>query len=145
VTLIDSAGRKCEFLTRAAEVCGIENVEVVHARAEDWPTGLGRFELVAARALAPLEVVCEYAAPLLADGGTLVAWRGRRDPAAEEAAATAASRLGLAPGRVIEVAPYPAARDRHLHLMSKVMDTPAGFPRRPGVARKRPLSELSGA
>lgn len=145
VTLIESVGRKCEFIRRAAELCGLENVEVVHARAEQWPAGLGRFELATARALAPLEAVCEYAAPLLADRGTLVAWRGKRDPAAEAAAANAASRLGLAPGRVVEVSPYPAARDRHLHVISKIAETPARFPRRPGVALKRPLSGFSGA
>ena len=145
MTLVDSARRKCEFIRRAADACGIGNVEVVHARAEAWPAGLGRFEVAIARAVAPLEVVVEYAAPLLAAGGTLVAWRGKRDPDSEEAAARAGARVGLAPGRVVEVMPYPSVRDRRLHLMSKVMETPSGFPRRPGMALKRPLSGFSGS
>ena len=49
---------------------------VVNARAEEWPDGLGAHDLVTARALAALPVLCEYAAPLLAEGGQLVAWKG---------------------------------------------------------------------
>jgi 16S rRNA (guanine527-N7)-methyltransferase len=94
---------------------------------------------VTARALGPLEVVVEYAAPLLVIGGTLVVWRGRRDPAAEAAAACAAGAVGLEPGPIVPVRPYPTAQSRHLHLMSKVTSTPSGFPRRPGMALKRPL------
>lgn len=139
VTLIESASRKCAFLERTASVCGLRNVRVVHARAEVWPPGIESFDLVSARALGPLEVVVEYAAPLLELGGTLVVWRGRRDPEAEAAAARAAAEVGLEPVEIVPVQPYTGARSRHLHLMSKVTATPPGFPRRPGVAVKRPL------
>ncbi|MBV9335712.1 MAG: 16S rRNA (guanine(527)-N(7))-methyltransferase RsmG [Solirubrobacterales bacterium] len=139
VALVESAGRKRAFLERAVVVCGVANVRVVHARAESWREGLGAYGLVTARALAPLEVVVEYAAPLLLLGGTLVAWRGRRDPAAERAAATAAAQIGLEPAGVLPVKPYPTSESRHLHLMSKVRETPPRFPRRPGMALKRPL------
>jgi 16S rRNA (guanine527-N7)-methyltransferase len=47
--------------------------------------------------------------------------------------------VGLEVGEIVPVHPYPAAQNRHLQLMSKVMDTPTGFPRRPGMALKRPL------
>ena len=139
VALVESAARKCVFLERAALRCEAANARVVNARAEDWPKGLEAFDLVTARALAPLDVVVEYAAPLLVVGGTLVAWRGRRNPDAEDAAARAAARLGLEPLEIRRVQPYPGAQNRYLHLMSKVTETPRGFPRRPGVALKRPL------
>jgi 16S rRNA (guanine527-N7)-methyltransferase len=139
VALVESSAPKCAFLERAIEACAITNARVVHARAEAWPEGLRAFELVTARALAALEVVVEYAAPLLVVGGTLVAWRGRRDRRAEETAARAAAEVGLTPGEILSVHPYAAAESRHLHLMSKVMHTPARFPRRPGMALKRPL------
>jgi 16S rRNA (guanine527-N7)-methyltransferase len=84
-------------------------------------------------------VVAEYAAPLLRVGGRLVAWRGRRDPADEAAGARAALQLGLEAREPVAVRPYPAAEHRHLHVMVKTGETPAKFPRRPGVARKRPL------
>jgi 16S rRNA (guanine527-N7)-methyltransferase len=112
---------------------------VVHARAEAWPAGAEAHDLVTARALAALPVVVEYAAPLLAEGGALVAWRGRRDPDAEAAATRAAAEVGLEPVEVRRVEPYSAARDRHLHVFRKTAPTPPRFPRRPGMARKRPL------
>jgi 16S rRNA (guanine527-N7)-methyltransferase len=139
VALVDSAARKTAFLERAVAACEVTNARVVHARAEAWPEGIAAHDVVTARALAPLEVVAEYAAPLLVVGGTLVAWRGRRDPSAEARAARAAAELGLEPAEVIAVKPYPAAERRHLYLMSKVTETPRGFPRRPGMAVKRPL------
>jgi 16S rRNA (guanine527-N7)-methyltransferase len=139
VALVETAARKCAFLERAIATCGVANARVVQARVESWPDGLASFDLVTARALGRLDAVVEYAAPLLVLGGTLVVWRGRRDPAAEEAGARAAATVGLEPGEIVAVKPYPAAESRHLHLMSKVMPTPAGFPRRPGMALKRPL------
>jgi 16S rRNA (guanine527-N7)-methyltransferase len=139
VSLVESAARKSAFLERAVAACQVANARVVNARIEAWPEGLGAFDLVTARALGPLDVVVEYAGPLLARGGTLVVWRGQRDHEAEEAAARAAAQVGLEPGEVVPVRPYPAAQRRNLHLMSKVTDTPPGFPRRPGMAVKRPL------
>jgi 16S rRNA (guanine527-N7)-methyltransferase len=139
VTLVESNLRKCAFIDRAARACGAENAAAVHARAEAWAGGIGRCDLVTARALAPLPVIAEYAAPLLALGGSLVAWRGQREPADEAAAALAAAELGLHPAIVTAVEPYPGALHRHLHVMTKVSYTPERFPRRPGMARKRPL------
>ena len=139
VTLVESNGRKCDFLRRAADACGAANARVVHARAEEWADGLGRCDLVTARALAPLAVIAEYAAPLLALGGALVAWRGRREPRDEAAAARAADELGLEVRSPMAVTPYPGALHRHLHVLVKIGPTPARFPRRAGMARKRPL------
>lgn len=137
--LIESSSRKCAFLERAIRATGVANAEVVQARAESYPDGLASFDAATARALAPLNVVAEYAAPLLREGGSLIAWRGRRDPEAETTAARACELLGMETGRTIPVQPYPTARNRHLSLMSKVKPTPPEFPRRPGVASKRPL------
>jgi 16S rRNA (guanine527-N7)-methyltransferase len=135
-SLVESSARKCDFIRRAVNACDLLNISVIHARIEQWSA---QVDVVTARALAPLEVVTEYAAPLLRLDGTLVAWRGQRDPAAEAAAAKAAQTLGMQPGEIRSVKPYRAARNRYLHLMSKVMDTPDRFPRRPGIALKRPL------
>jgi 16S rRNA (guanine527-N7)-methyltransferase len=139
VALVESNTRKCEFLRNAVRRLELDNAEVVRARAEQWRAGLGTCDVVVARALAALPVVAEYAAPLLRDGGTLVAWRGRRDPVDETMGAIAAAELGLKPLDPIAVSPYPEALHRHLHVMVKVAPTPPRFPRRPGVARKHPL------
>ena len=140
VALVESAVRHCRYLDRAADASGLSNVEVIHARAEDWQDGIGAHDLVTARALASLAVVCEYAAPLLREGGTLVAWKGAVD--SEEAAngAAAAATLGMDPVEVRRVTPFAGARDHTLHVLRKAAPTPARFPRRPGIATKRPLS-----
>ena len=139
VALVDSLAKRCVFLERAVSVSEATNARVVNARAETWPDGLAAFDVITARALAPLPVVVEYAAPLLTVGGTLVAWRGRRNPRDESAGDRAAAQLGLEPVEIRHMRPFPTAEHRHLHLMSKVTETPSGFPRRPGMATKRPL------
>lgn len=140
VSLVESAVRHCRYLERAAQDAGFANVEVVHARAEDWPAGIGAHDLVTARALAALPVLCEYAAPLLAACGVLVAWKGAVAPAEAADGRAAAAELGLEPAEVRAVTPYPGARDHTLHVFRKVAPTPPRFPRRPGIATKRPLS-----
>jgi 16S rRNA (guanine527-N7)-methyltransferase len=137
--LVESSRRKCQFLERAIAGAKVTNTVVVPTRVESWAEERGQLDVVTVRAVASLSVVAEYAAPLLKTSGTLVAWRGRRDPAAEAQAVRAAAELGLEVREPIEVQPYPEAEHRYLHLMSKVRDTPAQFPRRPGVAAKRPL------
>jgi 16S rRNA (guanine527-N7)-methyltransferase len=138
VDLVESGGRKCAFLERAVAAAAA-NAAVVHARAETWAPGLGACDAVTARALAALPVLVEYAAPLLRVGGALVAWRGERDRGEETEGAAAAATLGLAPAAPVGVHPFRASRHRHLHVYVKVRPTPAGYPRRPGMAVKRPL------
>lgn len=142
MTLVEGNGRKCEFLLNVADELRLSNVAVVHGRAETWAPGMQRMDVVTARALAPLDVVAEYAAPLLRTGGALVAWRGQRDPDDEAAGARAADILGLSPWEPQRVEPYAGALNRHLHVMIKTRLTPDRFPRRDGVARKRPLGRL---
>jgi 16S rRNA (guanine527-N7)-methyltransferase len=140
VALVDTALRKCEYLHRAVAAAGVENVDVVRARAEEWTDGLDALDLVVARALAPLPVVAEYAAPLLRVGGRLVAWKGRRDEEEEERGATAAALLGLSVAEVVPVSPFRGAAHRHLHVYEKMEPTPERYPRRAGRAASRPLA-----
>jgi 16S rRNA (guanine527-N7)-methyltransferase len=139
VALVESAVRHTRYLQRAVAAGGLHNVEVVHARAEEWTAGIGAHDVVCARALAALPVLCEYAAPLLVDTGVLVAWKGAVTDEEARAGAAAAGVVGLEPVEVRAVEPYPAAERRTLHVFRKVAPTPARFPRRPGMAVKRPL------
>lgn len=139
VRLVESQRRKCEFVRDAAAQAGIVNATVVCARAEEWAEGMGVNDAVVARAVAPQPVVLEYAAPLLRLGGGLVDWRGRRNGPEESDAAAAASELGLRLVEVRRVEPFAGAIDRHLHVFVKERATPARYPRRAGIARKRPL------
>jgi 16S rRNA (guanine527-N7)-methyltransferase len=145
VTLVESVGKKCAFLERAASAAGLTNVAVVHARVEDWTGGLGAQDLATARALAPLPVLVEYAAPVLGVGGALVAWKGRPEAREEEDGAAAAEILGLAGRDPVEVQPFATAERRRLYIYLKVRPTPEGYPRRAGMARKRPLRASSRA
>jgi 16S rRNA (guanine527-N7)-methyltransferase len=139
IALLESVTRKCGFLERAARALELDNATVVPGRAESWRDGLEAHDLVTARALAPLGVVLEYAAPLLANGGTLVAWKGRLEDAEARNAAAAATMLGMTTPQAHPVEPFTGAEARALYLSSKVRPTPPGFPRREGIARKRPL------
>jgi 16S rRNA (guanine527-N7)-methyltransferase len=138
--LVEAAGRKCAFLRGVVDELGLPRVTVVHTRAEELAVQApGAFDLVTVRAVASMAVVAEYAAPLLKIGGSLVVWRGAADSQAELEAEDAAMQLGLRVSPPLPVSPYPGAERRHLHLMSKVAETPDRFPRRPGMATKRPL------
>jgi 16S rRNA (guanine527-N7)-methyltransferase len=138
VSLVESAIRHCRYLERASE--GLPNVSVVHARAEEWRDGLGVHDLITARALAALPVLLEYAAPLLEEGGHVVAWKAAVSEHEAFGGARAAEILGLESVAVVPVQPFPESRDRTLHVFRKISPTPPRFPRRAGMATKRPLA-----
>jgi 16S rRNA (guanine527-N7)-methyltransferase len=147
VDLIESAGRKTAVIDRLIQAAELRNARSVTARAEDFarvPVALGggqeAYDAVTARAVGPLAVLVEYAAPLLREGGVLVAWKGARDGAEEAAGAAAAEKVGMAVKEVVPVRPYEASENHHLHVFRKISPTPPGFPRRAGMARKRPLA-----
>jgi 16S rRNA (guanine527-N7)-methyltransferase len=137
VTLIESQRRHAAVAERLGRAAGLGNVAVLPLRAEEVQD---EFDVVTARAVAPLAVLVEYAAPLLAPGGQLVAWKGARDAAEELSGEEAGRVVGLSPDRVVPVEPFPGAHSRHLHFYAKTAPTPDRFPRRPGMARKRPLA-----
>jgi 16S rRNA (guanine527-N7)-methyltransferase len=123
VTLLDSNGRKAAFLERAA--VDFPNVTVIRARAEEHED---RFGVAIAKALAPPAVALEWVLPLVREGGAAVLWLG---PSADlDALSRVSEQLG---GSTVE-------ERGGLAVARKIAPTPAGFPRRPGLARKRPLA-----
>ena len=144
VDMIESVSRKCAVIDRLTHAAGLDN-EIVRAmpmRAEERAAWGGReaYDVVTARAVGALPVLVEYASPLVAVGGVFVAWKGARDAGEERRGANAAVEVGLEPEAVVEVKPWPEARDRHLVVYRKVSPAPERFPRRPGMAVKRPLA-----
>jgi 16S rRNA (guanine527-N7)-methyltransferase len=126
--LLESTLKKCGFLERwAAE---FENTSAVCARAEDYARGLGRdaYGTAVARALAPPPVAAEWCLPLVRPGGRAILFVG---PSVDEAALTKAAK---------EVAGELEGGPPGFVLLRKTGPTPERFPRRPGVARKRPLA-----
>jgi 16S rRNA (guanine527-N7)-methyltransferase len=123
-TLLEAERRKCDFLERwAAE---LPNLRVVRGRAEEQP--LETYGVAVAKALAPPPTAAEWCLPLVREGGAVVLWVG---PSVEHArVAAVAAKID---GRVEDSPPG-------LVLIRKIGPTPPGFPRRTGVARKRPLA-----
>ncbi|MFL5939094.1 MAG: 16S rRNA (guanine(527)-N(7))-methyltransferase RsmG [Gaiellaceae bacterium] len=123
VTLLEANGRKCAFLRHAARA--FPNVTVVQGRAEEQETE--RFGVAVAKALAPPPVAAEWCLPLVSPGGAAVLYVG---PSVDVGVVSRVSEL-LGGG--------PAEQVPGLLVLPKLKPTPPGFPRRPGVAKKRPL------
>ena len=123
-TLLETHRRKVRFLERVAQ--GLPNVEVVWGRAEECP--VDTFAVALAKALARPPVAAELCLPLVRPGGLALLWVG--ETAQREAVARVAERLGA---RLEEDA-------EGLLVVRKLAPTPPGFPRRPGMAKKRPLA-----
>jgi 16S rRNA (guanine527-N7)-methyltransferase len=137
VTLLEANGRKAAALRAMADELGLANVEVVAARAE----AAGREErhrdayaVAVCRALAPPPVAAELCLPFVRAAGLLVMWTAAADLDAVDRVAQA---LGAAVERTL---PYGDHPHRQLVAIRKQMATPDRFPRRDGMAAKRPLS-----
>jgi 16S rRNA (guanine527-N7)-methyltransferase len=140
VDLIESVGRKCEFMRRAAAEAGIVNATVRNLRSEEWASADGRevYDVVTARAVGRLSTLAELASPLLKPNGVLIAWKGRRDPDEERQLTAASEVLAMGPEQILDVGDRAGSEHRHLHVIRKTGPTPATLPRRPGMAKKRP-------
>ena len=124
VTLLEATRRKCDFLERWARE--LPNAQVVCGRAEEQP--VDSWGVAVAKALAPPPVAAEWCLPLVEPGGAVVLYVG---PTAQaDRVALVAEQLGA------ELEESPPG----LLVLRKLGPTPQGFPRRPGVARKRPLA-----
>jgi 16S rRNA (guanine527-N7)-methyltransferase len=140
VDLIESVGRKCEFMRRAVEAAEIPNATVLNARSEELAEQEKReaYDVMTARAVGRLSTLAELASPLLKDGGILVAWKGKRDPDEEQQLDRAGEQLAMRAEEILDVGDRAGSEHRHLHLVRKVGATPEGLPRRAGMAKKRP-------
>ena len=122
VTLLEAERRKCDFLREWAP----PNATVVWGRAEEQP--VESFGVALAKALGKPPVAAEWCLPLVRVGGAAILWLG--ESAQRDAIAAVAERLGGGP---------PEDHDG-LVVIPKIAPTPPGFPRRPGVAKRRPLA-----
>jgi 16S rRNA (guanine527-N7)-methyltransferase len=130
--LLEATGKKCAFLEEQA--VGFPNVTVLCGRAEEHAAGESReaYGAAVARALAPPPVALEWCLPLVRVGGLCVLYSG----AVEDDLSKVSAQLGGGPPAIV---PVEGSERRSLVVVRKVEHTPDRFPRRPGVARKRPL------
>ena len=142
VTLLDAQQKRLNFLQAVAEAAGVENVKIVHARAEDGARKAElreRFDIAAARALAPLNVLCEYLLPYVKVNGRALCWKG---PAVKEEAEAGRRAAHLLGGRLEMPVPCTVeGRDwEHMILpVLKVQNTAAQYPRKAGTPKNKPL------
>ena len=144
VTLLEATERKVRFLDYTRKRLRLRNLDLIQGRVEDeGRKALYRetFDLAVARALAELPVVVEYCAPLVQVGGEIVAMKGRLTEEELSRGVAASRELGLEIREVREVkyrAELPQ-KERRLVVFEKILATPERFPRRAGLAKKRPL------
>jgi 16S rRNA (guanine527-N7)-methyltransferase len=139
--LVDSVRKKAEALRSFVGSLGITNVDVVAERAEILgrdPAHREVYGAITARACAALPVLVEYALPLLAGGGTLLAWKGAIADDELRAGRAAASACGGGEPSV-RAAGFAELGDHRFVLVAKVRPTPATYPRRPGQPSRSPL------
>ncbi|MDR9786465.1 MAG: 16S rRNA (guanine(527)-N(7))-methyltransferase RsmG [Peptococcaceae bacterium MAG4] len=142
VTLLESVEKKVRFLEGLISSLGLRDIEVVHARAEDFgrdPAQREKWDRVVSRAVASLAVLAEYCLPFLKVEGYFVAMKG---PKLEEELKKAGNALLLLGGRVDKIMglklPF-TGEERKLVLIRKTGPTPGKYPRRAGIPQKRPL------
>ena len=142
LTLIDGTNKKILFLQELVAKLGLAGVHVTHGRAEELgrqDAYRARFDLVAARAVAPLNTLVEYLLPLVRQDGLAVIYKGPSAPQEFMAARQAIKLLGGDPVRLAPVeVPFLAER-RFVILIRKVRPTAMQYPRGQGLARKKPL------
>jgi 16S rRNA (guanine527-N7)-methyltransferase len=142
LSLIEATGKKVRFIEHVVSLLSLGDVQMVQGRAEEL--GLrapyrAAYDLVLARAVAPLPTLVEYLLPLARRGGCVVAYKGS---AAHEEALASEHAVRLLGGRLRKLIPVEVpglAETRVLVVIDKVSQTPEGYPRGRGLPRKKPL------
>ena len=140
LTLVESTGKKCEFLRAAVRELRLEGVTVLHARAEELgkdPNYREKFSVAFARAVAPLPSLVEYCLPLVRTGGRFIAYKGATDES-EEGKKAVVSLGGSLVGSVRYELPQGYGA-RTLIVAEKTGKTPAKYPRGQGKERSAPI------
>ncbi len=134
LTLVDSMAKKIEFVEHVIKTLDLKDARAICGRAEDVAKGhREQFDLAVSRAVAKLNVLCEYCLPFVKIGGTFVAQKG---PHIEEEIKAAVSAISILGGRLKEKIKVPSG---WLVVIEKIGSTPMEYPRRAGIPGKRPL------
>lgn len=142
VTLMDGTQKKVHFLQEVIDNLQLAGIRVVHGRAEELgrkPEHRDNYDLVTARAVAPLNVLAEYLLPLVRPGGLAVVYKG---PGAPQEFMEARQAIKLLAADAVRLAPVEVPflpEKRFVLLLKKLRPTPAPYPRGQGLARKKPL------
>ena len=140
MTLLDSTGKRVDFLREVCDTLGLSSVECVHGRAEEFAAERREsFDFATSRAVAALPVLCELCLPLVKVGGQFLAMKSARSDEELEGAMDAIEKLG---GRLSDVMDYTIPGSEVTHrviVIDKADKTPKQYPRAFGQIKKRPL------
>jgi len=140
MTLLDSTGKRIDFLRETCDQLGLTGVDCVHERAEEFAAEQReRFDLAVSRAVAALPVLCELCLPLVKVGGQFLAMKSARSDEELEGAMDAITTLG---GRLADVVDYAIPGSDVTHrviVIDKTDKTPKQYPRQYGQIKKKPL------
>jgi 16S rRNA (guanine527-N7)-methyltransferase len=142
VTLLEATGKKVAFLDHVVKTLELNQVETVHARAEEAgydPKHRAQYDLVLARAVARLPSLIEYLLPLATLGGYCIAMKGKTAREEADSSARALSTLGGRLKGIVKINLPDVTEEHHLVVVEKVAHTPAAYPRKPGVPTQKPL------
>ncbi len=142
LTLVESVGKKAEFLRHTIKTLGLEGVNIVQERAETLGQNEGhreRYDWAVGRAVAVMAVLAEYLLPLVKVGGKALAMKGENGPAETHAAENSMRLLGGHLRQLIPITLPTVAEERYLIVIDKVAATPQAYPRRVGLPAKKPL------
>ena len=141
VTLLDSLAKRINFLKTAVEVCHLEDIELIHGRAEDAahnPELRETFDLAVSRAVAKLNILAEYCVPFVKVGGYFAALKGSNIKEELQDAKSAVKVLGGVDIECIDIA-LPNNNERNLIYIKKASKTVGKYPRKAGVPERKPL------
>lgn len=141
-TLIESTGKKTDFLKHVVETLDLKRVLTINARAEDaghLPHQRGTYDIVMARAVARLPILLEYLLPLAKIDGLCIAMKGVTAREELELSAAALQTLGGVAEDVHEIHLPDVSEPHYLVVVRKVQQTPNTFPRKPGIPAKKPI------
>lgn len=143
IVLLDSTLKKVNFLILLISKLGIKNnIQVFHKRAEKLGKDINyrsSFDLVVSRAVAPLNILCEYTIPFVKNEGFAVYYKG---PDYEQELGPAEEAISVLGGKIdsINKVKVPGLDgERYILVIKKVSSTPNNYPRRPGIPKKDPL------
>lgn len=144
LTLVESVGKKADFLRHVCNMLELNHVEIIQERAEvlaQSPKHRQDYDWALARAVAVLPVLLEYLLPFVRVGGAALAMKGENAPAEVNSAEHASRVLGGKIRKLIPVTLPGVAEERYLVVIDKVAGTPVQYPRRPGVPAKKPIKK----
>ena len=140
--LVDSLNKRIEFLNKVKEKCELENLELIHSRAEDLAKNINyreKFDVVASRAVANLRTLAEYLLPFVKKEGICICMKGPNVDNELEEAKNSINILGGKIEKIEKIFLKENDMERNILIIRKIQNTPNKYPRKAGIPTKLPL------